>query len=410
MRMIRLIFISALVLFLQAYAFGGTADYLLPATRQILKNHIAAYFAEQLTNPQKKNRKSLSQFGYNLSLLAFPLYPITSFINPDKFGIQSYGKPGIKEYNGSLYTCKAGFMDFSHIRCAADWTVFLTFKIITDNGDFDLPPEAGSLNLHFQQLDKLTLEDIASLAQRIAFERLVWHEVASWHYHPPNFIASEQQSTFTPEDVYSDFLGTVIGRNIALRILKNMDTIAYSQIATEEIEKTISVLEPLTTKKGSAEAYDIVDRNKQLKLPDDKRNKDIWYDSQIPFTDERYMFKRNMSIGPVMTPWLVPHPEQLGCPAKPKADLLYVPQQTTSGTPINAYYTFSIHPDSILFYNKNTGNELHPPFATFTTLHYKTIMRQIKTEMQEKLLAGFDKRNSFDPVPYFKGAHKVLFK
>ena len=70
--------------------------------RAVNIKYIADHFPEQLTNPQKKNRKNLSQFGYNLSLIPIPLFPITSFINPAKFGKQSYGKPGKEESNGSL--------------------------------------------------------------------------------------------------------------------------------------------------------------------------------------------------------------------------------------------------------------------------------------------------------------------
>ena len=149
-------------------------------------------------------------------------------------------------------------MDFSHIRCAADWTVFLTFKIITENGDFNLPDEAGTLKLQFNQLDDLSLDDIGGMAEKITFERLVWHEVASWHYHPPNYSLSEQQSTFTPEDLYSDLLGATIGKNIALRILKNLDTLSYSEIATEEIEKKIASLDPVKSKKESKEETHII--------------------------------------------------------------------------------------------------------------------------------------------------------
>ena len=301
-------------------------------------------------------------------------------------------------------------MDFSHIRCAADWTVFLTFKIITENTDFDLPSEAGSLKLHFQHLDELTLEDVVSMAQKIAFERLMWHEVASWHYRLPNYKFSEQQSTFTPEDIYSDFLGTTMGRNIVLRILKNRDTLSYSQIATQEIAKTIAALHPLTTKNASARAYDIVDRYKQLKLPLEKRNKDVWWDSNIIFSDERYCFKRYLNTGPHLEPWLVPQAKKLKCAAHPDAEVLQVPQQTKAGVSFYHYYEFTISPDSVLFFGRITGKQLFVPFGVFTTQHFDKVVNLIRGEMEEKLMAGFDKRNSVDPVLFFKNVRKVLFR
>ncbi len=382
----------------------------LEFNRVLLTGHINKYYAEQLTNPQKKSRKSLSQFGYNLELIPFPMFPITEFIDPDDFGRQSYGKGGPGEHNGSLYTCRGGFMDFSHIRCAADWTVYLTFKIITEQHDFDLPPEAGTLKLRFQNLDKLSLDDVGSLAQKITVERLVWHEVASWHYHSPNYEFSEQQSTFTPEDLYSNILGTVIGKKIAMRILKNLDTLSYSEIASEEIAKEIASLNPVKTKKESKEAYDIVDRYKQLKLPVAKRNKDVWWDSNIVFSDERYCFKRYMNIGPQMPPWLVPESQQLGCPVHPKAEVLPVPQKASTGESFYSYYQFTISPDSVLFFAKKSHKQLHPVFMPFSTQHFDIVVNQIGKEMEEQLLAGYDKRDNDDPVAQFKGIKRVLFE
>ena len=400
-------FIALSLLLCSCWSFAANE---VPVKRAAFIHHIATHFAEQLTNPQKKNRRNFSQFGYNLSYFRIQLFPITDFINPKKFGLHSYGKPDRKEDNGSIYTCRGGFMDISHIRCAADWAVYLTFKIITDSNDFDLVSESGSLKLHFENLDKLTLDDIASMAQKIAYERLLWHEVASWHYHKPNHNESEQQSTFTPEDTYSNFLGTLIGKNIALRILKNLDTLSYSQIATEEIKRMVSSLNPLITKKRSAQAYDLVDRNKQLKLRVDKRNKDIWYDSKIVFTDQRYMFKRYVNIGPEINPWLVPQSKRLSCPAHPKAEILQVPQQTKAGVSLYNYYEFTINPDSALFYVKTNGKELHPPFESFSTQHFDKVVNQIKEEMEKVFLPGFDKRNSLDPVPEYKGVKRVLFR
>lgn len=401
--------LKAIIVFcLVTYSSTGFAQKYMPLDRLKLTKHITTYYAEQLTNPQKKNRKSLSQFGYNLSLGRIPLFPITSFIHPDKFGVHSYGQPHPKEKNGVIYTCRGGFIDFSHVRCAADWTVFLAFKMIADSSDFDLEPEAGSLKLHFQHSSNLLPDDVVALAQKIAFERLLWHEIASWHYHPPNFMFSEQQSAFTPEDLYSNFIGTMVGKEIALRILKSEDTLSYTQIATEEIEQMMATLNPLKTKKESASAYDIVNRSKQLKLPEGERNKDVWWDNKIVFSDQRYVFKRSMDIGPEISPWLVPSPNKIGCPTRSVAEVLKVPQKTKAGVSFHKYYQLIISPDSVLFYSKRNNEELHPPFNSFFTQQMDVIMQQISEEMSMILLADFDKRNSVDPVPHYKGIKRVL--
>ena len=216
-------------------------------------------------------------------------------------------------------------------------------------------------------LNALTEEDIASMAQKIAFERLIWHEVASWHYHAPYRIIPEQSSTFTPEDNYSNFLGTVIGKRVALRMLNEQSNLTYSEIAAEEIQKTISYLQPMTSKRQSKLAYDIIDANKQRKLPEAERNNDVWYDSRIVFRDQRYVFKRNLQIGPEMTPWLVPQTKELACPCNIKPKVLAVPQVTKAGNSFYDYYEFTITPDPNMFYDYKKNKPLHPPFSAFNT-------------------------------------------
>lgn len=371
--------------------------------------YIKAHFSEQLTDPEGKKRRNFSQFGYGLSFFTVPLFPITDFVEPNDYGEHSFGKPDIKERNGALYTCRGGFIDFSHMRAAADWAVFLTFKMITEPKGFDLPYEGGELRLDLKKVSTLPLDDIAAMAQKIAFERLEWHEIASWHYHQPNYTFDERQSCFTPEDTYSNCLGTRIGRNIALRILTKRENLTYSEIASDEIQKMIASLEPVKSKKETKEAYDIVDRAKQIELPAAERNKDVWWDSKVIFRDERYVFKRYINMGPVVGPWLVPHEEKLGCLVNTKAQSWTVPSKTKAGVNFYKYYTFTIHPDSLLFYSKNGHKQLHPPFATFASRDMGRIRDFIAREMQKQLTPGFSRRDKRDPEKHYKHLKKVIF-
>jgi hypothetical protein len=398
------------LLMLYTAQLDGAGTNIRPSRRLAYAKYIGDHYSHQLTDPEAKKRKSFSQFGYGLTYFNFPLFPVTEFIDPEDFGEHSYGEPGIKEKNGSLYTCRGGFMDFSHIRASADWTVYLTFRIITENKDFELPYEGGDLFLHFNSLSALSLDDIASMAQKIAFERLEWHEIASWHYHQPNYTFDERQSAFTPEDTYSNFLGTTIGRRIALRILKQKEDLPYSQIASEEIKKMVESLTPVSTKKQSREAYDIVDRNKQIKLPEAERNKDIWWDSKVLFRDERYVFKRSINIGPIISPWLVPHQESIGCPVRSHAQVFKVPQRTTPGISLYNYYEFKIVPDSVLFYSKREHKELHPPFPPFISQNMQATVDFVAKEIQKELSPGFSRRDKNDPEKHFKKLKKAFFK
>lgn len=378
--------------------------------RELYRDYIKTYYPEQLETPEKKKRKSFAQFGYGLSYFAFPLFPITEFIDPDNFGEHSYGKPGIKEKNGSLYTCRGGFIDFSHLRVALDWTVYLTFKILSEEtADMDLPSRDGKLKLRLRNVQKIPLDDIVSIAQKVAFERLVWHELCSWYYHLPNYTFDERQSTFTPEDTYSNFLGTVVGRNVALRILLKREGLPFSQIASEEIRKELDKLLPVRDKKMTKAAYDIVDAAVQAKLPAGERNTDVWWDSRVVFRDGRYVFKRYINIGPQLQPWRVPQAFRVNCEGV-KPLVLTVPQRSKSGASLYTYYTLTMSPDSALFYNKRNGERLHKPFPAFESKNMDRIVRQVEEEMRKELLSGFGKRNRVNPEGQYEDLKKMWFK
>jgi hypothetical protein len=379
--------------------------------READKQYILEHYSAQLTSPEKEKRKSFSQFGYGLSFFPFPLFPITGFIDPNDFGEHSYGKPNVKEKNGALYTCRGGFIDFSHIRVATDWTVYIAFKMICDQEkEMDLPCSDGKLSLKLKNIDHLSLEDLLSISQKVAYERLIWHEICSWYYQPPNYTFNEKQSTFTPEDTYSNFLGTIIGRHIVLRILQKREGLPFSQIASEEIQKTMAELFPVSTKKQTQAAYDIVDANKQAKLPLAERNKDVWWNSKVVFTDERYVFKRYMTIGPQLIPWVVPKHSQAGCGKSATVEVLSVPQHVKSGASIHDYYTLSMTPDSALFYNKRTNEEMHKPFPAFASKDIQKMVDHVNKDMQQELLAGFNKRNKSNPEKKYNKLQKIWFR
>ena len=154
----------------------------------------------------------------------------------------------------------------------------------------------------------------------------------------------------------------------------------------------------------------MVDRSTQLKLPEQERNKDVWYDSHVAFHDPRYVFKRYMNTGPVLEPWLIPQSEKAGCPADVNAELFPVPQKTEAGASLHDYYDFRIVPDSKLFYSKHSGKPLHAPFASFSTRNMKSIVAQVRKDMEQTLFPGFDKRNKSDPIPKFQKLKRVWFR
>jgi hypothetical protein len=63
-----------------------------------------------------------------------------------------------------------------------------------------------------------------------------------------------------------------------------------------------------------------------------------------------------------------------------------------------------------LFFAKKSHKQLHPVFMPFSTQHFDIVVNQIGKEMEEQLLAGYDKRDNDDPVAQFKGIKRVLFE
>ncbi len=352
--------------------------------RDVYIKRIECFYPQQLNDPGENKRHSMSQFGY--------IFPMAEFIKKGDFGEHSYGGPARTERNGALYTLQGGFIDFSHVRVAADWTVYLTFKILCEQDSIVLSPEAGDLTLYLKNIDKLSLDEVTTMAQKIAFERLTWHETASWYYHRPYIKISEQQSAFTPEDNYSNFTGTVIGKSIALRLLNNPEGLPYAQVATEEIKKYISGLDPVKGRKETKQAYKLVDLTRQGRIDESKRNQDVWWDSKIIFIDQRYVFKRYMNIGPNLEPWLVDGMSPSG--RKPEARVLTVPSKTKKGESFYKYYDFVINPDSKMFEGEEKPvKHNHTPFPAFSTSEFDKVIEQVRKEMEPVFRPGFDERN-----------------
>lgn len=236
---------------------------------------------------------------------------------------------------------------------------------------------------------------------------MTWDEITKWYHHPPNFSKDERPSAFTPENTWSAILGTMIGKRIVMRMLSTGKVYSYKDIATEEIQKVISDLEPVASIAETKIAYDLVDRKTQLNIPEEERNKDVWWDSGNAKHDQRNVFKRNINTGPVMIPWLIPKADKTGCAADAKARVITVPFQTSSGKPLDDFYEFRITPDRELSYRNFSKKQIHKPLRTFATIDIKKIIRLMSTEMEEVLLRGFDRRDSQDPIQHLKKTKKM---
>ncbi|MCC8378490.1 DUF4056 domain-containing protein [Xenorhabdus sp. PB30.3] len=178
-------------------------------------------------------------FGYDLKVntlgFSVPLYHIDNIVEADKLGEHHYNDSVLgasaallgvsNEKIGLLYTEKGGFIDISHVRDTADYTLYLFSQIYAHLGQewtLSLDDELAARKIHFfafipptDPAERYTLS--AYLAAKLAFQLAAWHEIAQWYGYQsiPGF--SEAISAFSPEDLYSNLLGARLALTLILQ-------------------------------------------------------------------------------------------------------------------------------------------------------------------------------------------------
>jgi hypothetical protein len=189
-------------------------------------------------------------FGYNLKVDAggvpVPLYRIDNIVEADKLGEHHYNDSVLgasaaifgmsNERIGLLYTEKGGFIDIAHVRDTADYTLYLFSQIYAHLGEervLTLDNELAARKIRFfaftppaDPTERYNLS--AYLAAKLAFQLAAWHEIAQWYGYQsiPGF--SEGISAFSPEDLYSNLLGS----RIALTLILNGQASSLNQFST----------------------------------------------------------------------------------------------------------------------------------------------------------------------------------
>ena len=265
-------------------------------------------------------------FGYDLEL---PLMPFVRIFNTvklnDFFESGHYYGGSLFENNGLIYTCRGGFIDTGHVRDWADWTLYLFQKLKTHfrSGKPLYLPNQGTEMIRVDivpgtlPIDEATL---LLLAQRIAFDYSVWHEFATlMGYTIVPVFYDEVASAFSPEDLYSNLLGTLIGGKA---IVRNEN---YSRTVNNELHKTLHLLKPLTEQQTRS-VLDSVEGH--------------WWSRDRAVTDHNLVTRRYVDYQEKISPWRVP---VSACPSEPALPLS-IPQLTQQGHPLSAYYRMVIHP------------------------------------------------------------------
>jgi hypothetical protein len=265
--------------------------------------------------PARKRLRPCCAFGYDLHVrVAF--LPVFGFrvgnlkvieeIGPHRYdsGVLMVGGDRddtlvSEEHNGLVFTCRGGFIDTAHVRDYADWAIYLgahLYEHLDAGVTIDLPSEGGRRRVRLDPVDAAFLrhhDSVAltmAMAQWLAFQLSVWHEVATWYGWSSTSVFSERVSAFSPEDLYSNALGTKIALATAFERSARSEAL-YDRSVDAWLREIVRLLGP-TSKQTAIEAMQNLDG--------------IWWDSTARLPDPGLVLRRNLSIGESLTPWLVP--------------------------------------------------------------------------------------------------------
>jgi hypothetical protein len=188
------------------------------------------------------------------------------FIGPD-LGTHGYHYRSA-EANGVLYTCRAGHIDTTHLRIAADWTAHLaaesykhllrgdqsfSFRMIADRHSphyvqISYPADWASRSL--EQRRPIAREVALTMGPYLAFTMVTWHEILTWYGYKSVFFVPEFHSAFSWEDSFSNLLGTYLAAK-ALRDTAHCYDEAMTVVLNEEMRK-LGVQPAAVAKQASA--------------------------------------------------------------------------------------------------------------------------------------------------------------
>lgn len=185
------------------------------------------------------------------------LFTLHAQADPAKLGQHHYESWWKRDFGaievdrGIIYTCRAGFIDLSHVREYMDWARYIhdrsLERLLADPGTPPAPAEFewsdSSFSLRVQPLP-LTLGDRRGLAARRAAVTIAergtvimgtWHEIATWHGQKTVPGISEKRSAFTWDDTTSH----VVAAHVAARALHSGErdwNIAATRALNEELD------------------------------------------------------------------------------------------------------------------------------------------------------------------------------
>jgi len=265
--------------------------------------------------PVRVHLRPCCAFGTHLQAslgpLPLPFFSIGNMTSVDDLGPHKYDSGAFSvsgsstknafssEKNGLIYTCRGGFIDTAHVRDYADWTLFWAATIArlsATGGTIELPPEGGQRRVILRPLPPKLIKRYGlrrtaiALAQWMAFQMSVWHEIATAYGFASIDFYPEYVSAFSPEDLYSNLLGIKIAGGILMQSGSAASDSLFDQNMDTWLHTTLDYLQPVSADAGKAATY-LVDG--------------IWWDSKVRLPNPRLVLRRNLDAGDEIAPWQV---------------------------------------------------------------------------------------------------------
>ncbi|AFJ48496.1 DUF4056 domain-containing protein [Shimwellia blattae] len=251
-------------------------------------------------------------FGYNLKAQAFgipvPFYQLGNVVEAEHLGEHQYNNSfmGVSakllglsdETDGILYTGRGGFIDIAHVRDSADVTLWLFTHIWPQLGkaqsiilDEELAERRIVLSPFTPPSSPAARYTLAAwLSASLAFQLAAWHETAQWYGFEsiPGF--PEAVSAYSPEDLYSNLLGTRIAASLILS--GHAKSLTLYNVAMTRALPDVLLRMGAETATETRFHFDMLDGQ--------------WWDSHKHVPEKFLVLKRNYTTGDNRVPTPVP--------------------------------------------------------------------------------------------------------
>lgn len=276
--------------------------------------------------PPPRSLRPCCAFGTGLKVeveaVPVPLVQVDNVVEADALGTHNYDngsspigaddREGLfaSEKNGLVYTCRGGFIDIAHVRDYADWTIYLASEVdrrFESGGVIVLPPEGGDRYVVLQPVTaRLTPAQrraaVIDVARWAVFQLSVWHELATGSGWASFQMFPETASTFSPEDLFSNALGTRLAGEILAADQANGEG-EFNAALTARLPGALHALGALP-KAGTHAVLAALDGD--------------WWDSTQRLPSELLVKTRNYAFQTPLRPWLAPPAAvQRWCPPAP---------------------------------------------------------------------------------------------